>query len=79
MIQQINIFECRIASNSVLKDKFAVAGNLFNVAIINKDGPNGQWRALHSVTYPKKYKFPSKDIAVVVRLHTFLLLFFVLL
>lgn len=46
-------------------DKFAVAGNLDNVAVYQED-PDSQWRTIQKVFYPKKYKFPLHDIAVVV-------------
>ncbi|CAH2047011.1 unnamed protein product, partial [Iphiclides podalirius] len=50
-----------------LRQKFAVAGTLFNKGVRPKtdDTPEGQWRSLKDVLYPKRYKFPIKDIAIV--------------
>ncbi|OWR40828.1 transmembrane protease serine 9 [Danaus plexippus plexippus] len=50
-----------------LMDKYAVAGNLRNTDFRPRADSNnqGQWRKLKRVVYPKTYKFPKDDIAVV--------------
>ncbi|XP_049703750.2 transmembrane protease serine 9 [Helicoverpa armigera] len=53
-------------SSSYFKNKYAVAGNLMNLAKYTADGPDGQWRTMKSAVFPKKYRFPRDDIAVVV-------------
>ncbi|KAF9806670.1 hypothetical protein SFRURICE_015939, partial [Spodoptera frugiperda] len=52
------------ASSGLLKHRYAVAGNLLNVAKYSASDSDGQWRALNRVIYPKKYVFPKHDIAV---------------
>ncbi|XP_026734103.1 chymotrypsinogen A-like isoform X2 [Trichoplusia ni] len=52
------------ADEKTYVDKFAVAGNLDNVAVFQED-PDSQWRTIQKVFYPKKYKFPLHDIAIV--------------
>ncbi|CAG5028689.1 unnamed protein product [Parnassius apollo] len=51
-----------------LRNKYAVAGTLNNKGYkpMSDDTPEGQWRKLKEVLYPAKYKFPKKDICIVV-------------
>ncbi|CAH0587040.1 unnamed protein product [Chrysodeixis includens] len=51
------------ADKSMYEHKYAVAGNLDNVAVFKQD-PDGQWRTIEKVYYPVKYAFPNHDIAV---------------
>ncbi|KAJ8723417.1 hypothetical protein PYW08_003329 [Mythimna loreyi] len=48
-----------------LQDKYAVAGTIKNVVYFEEEEYE-QWRAIRSVTYPKNYKFPDNDLAVVI-------------
>lgn len=52
-----------------LSHMYAVAGNLRNRGYHSQfdSTENGQWRKLKNVVYPKNYKFPRDDIAIVVR------------
>ncbi|XP_059049994.1 chymotrypsinogen A-like [Achroia grisella] len=66
---QCAIFQDTIEIHSkFLRGKYAVAGNLLNVAKLqstNKASNGGQWRKLKKVIYPSRYNFPNHDIAVV--------------
>ncbi|KAL0830465.1 hypothetical protein ABMA28_002630 [Loxostege sticticalis] len=48
-------------------DKFAVVGTLLNWEVYrSEESPSGaQWRSLKEITFPRGYKFPQNDIAVV--------------
>ncbi|XP_022828298.1 transmembrane protease serine 9-like, partial [Spodoptera litura] len=59
------------ASSQLLKNRYAVAGNLYNLAKYSSSDTDGQWRALKRVVYPKKYIFPRHDIAVAYTKHPF--------
>ncbi|XP_047509411.1 ovochymase-like [Pieris napi] len=48
-----------------LSHTYAVAGNLRNYDVYSEDSDeHGQWRTLKSVVYPRTYKFPKDDIAI---------------
>ncbi|CAK1555391.1 unnamed protein product [Leptosia nina] len=52
-------------SKRALSHIYAVAGNLRNYDFFSSDSPEqGQWRTIKSVKYPKTYKFPKDDIAI---------------
>ncbi|XP_038214282.1 venom peptide isomerase heavy chain-like [Zerene cesonia] len=52
-------------SKRTVSHVYAVAGNLRNRDYYTADSSDsGQWRMVKTVTYPKTYKFPKDDIAV---------------
>lgn len=59
----------RRAPKRIVNNYFAVAGTLKYKDFYRKNDSleHGQWRRVQNVYYPKDYKFPTHDIAVVVR------------